>query len=196
MSEQDQAMTNPHVEHKAATSHPQPAIAESKQLAGKGRVLLCFLADGFTRYRDINDPRPGICVSSFPATHQNVNVFLDGGNDQEKLAEFRSRPEGNTLMSATIYDPLTPEQRAEVAKRHPYWCEWPPMPAPKSQPQPSGGQNGASLLALVQDVKTLRQGLLDLAALLRNAGGPTKNALNVVQTTLDSPACETPCNPS
>lgn len=123
------------------SSAPAPAIPETKNIPTVGRVLMCFRAAGWTRHKSINEVRPGICVSSFPGANQNVNVFLDGGNDREILAQFRESPQGNTLMSVPVYDPLTNEQRAEVAKRCSYWCEWPPMPPRPAAPPPTHGND-------------------------------------------------------
>lgn len=46
------------------------------------------------------------------------------------------------------------------------------------------GEHDNRIAALETKVVALRQGLIDLAALLKNAGPPTKGALDVVNATL------------
>lgn len=131
-------------------------VAASTQIPTPGRVLLCFRNKGWTRNKN-HDPRPGICVSNFPGSNHNVNVFLDGGNDADVLAEFRASPAGNTLMSAPVYDSLTPEQRAQIAAKHSYWCEWPPLPKMPAKPAsvaPAGFQALADAIALIASAHT------------------------------------------
>ncbi len=105
-----------------AAEVPPPAPADSYQFppvvvpapanpATAARIVLCFRPQGWTRYQNYREARPGIVANAFGGASYNcnVNVFLDGGNDAETLAEFRNSPIGNTLMSVPIYDPLTDE---------------------------------------------------------------------------------------
>jgi hypothetical protein len=83
-------------------------------------------------------PRPGVVVCGWGVSADtqliNVNVFLDGANDTKVLAEFRARPDGNTLTSVPLYDALDDEQRGQLllpavpGPDNPprYHCEWPP----------------------------------------------------------------------
>lgn len=49
-------------------------------------------------------PRPAIVTNGFGGACANINVFLDGANDQKLLAEFRSHSDGNTFSSVTCFD--------------------------------------------------------------------------------------------
>lgn len=108
---------------------------QSKTMASCGRVVHVYS----NRWRG---PRPGlvICGWGVSGTHQliNVNVMLDGANDTKVLAEFRARPDGNTLTSIGLYDPLTDLERGQLIAgpgasskdNHPrYHCEWLPFQA-------------------------------------------------------------------
>lgn len=78
-------------------------------------------------------PRPGVVMRPLDGNTAAVNVMLNGAEDSDILADFRARPEGNTI-AVTIYDPLTNEQRDIVAKDTPWaWAEW--MPYQKGQAQ-------------------------------------------------------------
>ncbi len=207
----------------AAPAEQGIAIPSPSTPATAGRVVLCFRPTGWSRNRDFREARPGIVANSFggASTNCNVNVFLDGGNDADTLAEFRQSPSGNTLMSVPIYDPLTNEQRAELAKLGNAWCEWPLAPKPQPSPIPSVYERieeQAAQISAIRDRlaesqgpkpepaisegqldfvtrKTLEnetrlaattQALVDLAALLKNAGPPTKNAHEVVLASLNA----------
>lgn len=77
-------------------------------------------------------PRPGIPVVVFASFLANINVTLDGVVDAKLLAEFRRRPQGNTIAAVDVYEALDPEQR-DAALRMASWrdgelhviAEWP-----------------------------------------------------------------------
>lgn len=92
------------------------------QAASVGRIVHVYnpkLWDG---------ARPGVVVGGPWGAVQNqvanVNVFLDGLNDQSVLAQFRARIEGNTFGSIPVRDPLNLEERAVLGAA--CWAEFPP----------------------------------------------------------------------
>jgi len=78
-------------------------------------------------------PRPATVVADFgTTTHANVNVQLDGCKDRALLARFRDRPEGNTLGSILVFEPLSPGEQPDMsmAGHYPglgqFVAVWPP----------------------------------------------------------------------
>lgn len=83
-----------------------------------GRVVHCYWPEKW------EGPRPGMIVRVWGDTPDaccQVNVQLDGVNDERVLAEFRGRSEGNTLSSVRIY-----AERPALG-REACWCEWIPF---------------------------------------------------------------------
>lgn len=102
-----------------AESPPRPAPQPTRQPLSVGRIVHAYCPKKW------RGPRAAIVANAWPGSLcANVNVFLDGGNDQLALADFRAAPTGNTLMSATCYDQLDDEQRGMLSGD--YWIEWPP----------------------------------------------------------------------
>lgn len=104
-------------------------IELSKQPLSNGRMLHVF-----SKHNEFDDRRPGVVVNHWPTGTANVNVFIDGANDGAFLKKCRERPDGNTLASIPVFDPLTEEQRQAIRAAGPeswagaceYWAEWPP----------------------------------------------------------------------
>lgn len=127
-----------------------------------GRVVLVFcpsLWDG---------PRPADVVSVHGDTVISANVKLDGHRDQAALEKFRARPEGNTLASIHVFDPLTDEQRTEVVAGfapadperdwHPAWAEWMPFQAAVAK-GPTAGDVAKQVVTVAKAVHALAAGL-------------------------------------
>jgi hypothetical protein len=99
---------------------PEP----TKQPITTGRVVLVHSR----KFK--HGPYPGLVVAAFAGTpYVNVNPSVDGANDGEALKEFRDSGQGNTFTSLPVFDPLTPEQRAELPESMVAWCEWMPVQA-------------------------------------------------------------------
>jgi hypothetical protein len=110
----------------AADLAPAGALPASSIPATCGRIVHVFS-------KHWQGPRPGVVMRPLDDNTAAVNVMLNGAEDAGILAEFRARPEGNTI-AVTIYDPLTNEQRDIVANDTPWaWAEW--MPFQKGQAQ-------------------------------------------------------------
>lgn len=164
---------------------------QSATLATCGRVVHVYS----NRW---DGPRPGIviCGWGIGSGRQliNVNVMLDGANEPEALDDFRKRGQGNTLTSVGLYDPLTPQERSSLISgpgasgdENPprYHCEWMPFQAGQAtRTQAAEGDLSKRLADAEARLTKTTQAVVDLAALLKNAGPPTKNALNTVLTTL------------
>ena len=101
-----------------------PVVSNTKPTLG--RVVHVYAA------RQWSGPRAGIVAMAWPDSGcANVNLQLDGCTDAQLLSFMRASPQGTTLPSIPVFDPLTDEERKAITLD--YWAEW--MPFQVSQQQ-------------------------------------------------------------
>lgn len=125
-----------------------------------GRIVLVFCPSLW------NGPRPADVVTVHGDSVVSANVKLDGHCDQSVLQKFRERSEGNTLASLTVFDPLTDEERSEVANGfapadpergwYPAWAEWMPFQAAATK--------GPTIADVAKNIATVAKAVDALAA--------------------------------
>lgn len=105
---------------------PPPAPSESKTPVTVARLVHVYQKGGWLCKHNsgggrCTGPRAGLVVNAFGNPRANIRVSLDHANDagyQDALDDH------DMATSVTVYEPMTPEQRARMTCR--VWAEWPP----------------------------------------------------------------------